>query len=73
LEYKIFSFRNVSYPSAASLAFFWKIVRIEDLVLWVQRRNCMEAPVDIWHMLLIESDDPVVSSFLKLILDEIEQ
>jgi len=33
----------------------------------------MEAPVDIWHMLLIESDDPVVSSFLKLILDEIEQ
>jgi hypothetical protein len=32
-------------------------------VLRVQRRDRMEAPVDIWHVLFVECDDSMVSSF----------
>ena len=63
LENKIFRFRNVPDPSSTPLALLRKVVGIEDFVLRVQRRDRMEAPVDIWHVLFVECDDSMVSSF----------
>ena len=63
LENKIFRFRNVPDPSSTPLALRRKVVGTEDFMLRVQRRDRMEAPVDIWHVLFVECDDSMVSSF----------
>lgn len=63
LENKIFRFRNVPDPSSTPLALRRNVIGIEDFMLRVQRRDRMEAPVDIWHVLFVECDDSMVSSF----------
>ena len=62
-EDEIFSFGDVFDPSSASLALSRKVVGIEDMVLRVQRRDCMEAPVNVWLVLFVERDDSMISSF----------
>jgi len=73
LKDEVFILGDVPDASATSLALRRHVIGIEDLVLRVQGRDCMQAPVDIWHVLLVKSEDSVITSFRKFILNNAQQ
>jgi hypothetical protein len=42
-------------------------------VEWIERGKSLEAPIDIWEMLLIEGQGSRVSILFKLLLDKHKQ
>ena len=72
-KFEILGFGNISDPSPPSLAFGRLVVRIKDLVLRIQGRNCVEAPINIRLVLLVEGEDPRISLFLQFLLDDAKQ
>ena len=73
LKDEVFILGDVPDASATSLALRRHVIGIEDLVLRVQGRDCMQAPVDIWHVLLVKSEGSVITSFRKFILNNAQQ